>query len=501
MKKFKPTEEQDKVFFYVAKRPENILIKARAGAGKTSTIVTATKLIPKDKKIIFLAFNKHIQEELKTKLPEHVYCYTTYGLGNSAIKRKYGDLIEFDEFKVDKAIQKKVKSWKLDEEMDSEDISSYLNSIKKLVNLCRLTLTLKPDYIPNLAEKHDILLKRDKDLKRVVKILNMITVDRKTYDYTDMIYLPAIDNAIWMFPYDYVFFDENQDANRCQIKIIEKILKKDKLSGKYIGRLISVGDDFQNIYGFNGSGGSSYNWFKEFPNTKILSLTTSFRCSKNVIKKAQEIVPDIKALDNAPDGVVRKGSINESIDGDFILCRTTAPLIKLFFEFLVDGKKAVIKGRDIGLQLIELIGETRKLDDLITFWKAKISNYERDLRNEGILNPDEHSGYTALNDKVSTLLFLAERCVNVYDLKQKIKSIFTDDLNGIVLSTIHKVKGLEADRVFIIRPDLIPLPNAKSWQYMQEKNLCYVAITRAKLDLIYDYDWTDEEDDANQING
>lgn len=500
MKKFKPTQEQEKVFLFTAKRLENILIKAFAGCGKTSTIVTAVKLIPKHLKITFLAFNKHIQEELKTKLPEYVYCYTTYGLGNYAIKRKYGDSIEFDEFKLDKTIQKKVKSWKLDEEMDGEDVSSYLNSIKKLVNLCRLTLTLKPDYIPNLAEKHEILLKRDKDIKRVVKILDMMTANRKIYDYTDMIYLPAVDNAIWMFPQDVVFVDEVQDFNRCQIKIIEKILKKDKF-GKYTGRLIAVGDYFQSIYGFNGVSDKSFKWFEEFPNTEILPLSTSFRCSKNVIKKAQEIVPDIKALDNAPDGVVRRGSINESIDGDFILCRTTAPLVKLFFEFLDDGKKAVIKGRDIGLQLIELIGETRKLDDLITFWKAKISNYERDLRNEGILNPDEHSGYTALNDKVSTLLFLAERCVNVYDLKQKIKSIFTDDLNGIVLSTIHKVKGLEADRVFIIRPDLIPLPNAKSWQYMQEKNLEYVAITRAKSDLIYDYDWTDEEDDVNQTIG
>jgi len=70
--------------------------------------------------------------------------------------------------------------------------------------------------------------------------------------------------------------------------------------------------------------------------------------------------------------------------------------------------------------------------------------------------------------------------------------IFTDDIQGVVLSTIHKVKGLESDKVFIIRPDLMPMPHAKGgWQLREEKNLEYVAITRARLELIYDMEWTD----------
>ena len=102
---FKPTPEQARIFKFIQKRKENILIEAYAGAGKTTTIVEAVKLLPKDSSIMFLAFNKHIQEELKTRLPEHVRCYTSHGLGMSAIKRKYGDKIKFDEFKADKWLQ------------------------------------------------------------------------------------------------------------------------------------------------------------------------------------------------------------------------------------------------------------------------------------------------------------------------------------------------------------------------------------------------------------
>ena len=61
---FKPTEEQRRIFKFIQKRKENILIEAYAGAGKTTTIVEAVHLLPKDASILFLAFNKHIKEEL-----------------------------------------------------------------------------------------------------------------------------------------------------------------------------------------------------------------------------------------------------------------------------------------------------------------------------------------------------------------------------------------------------------------------------------------------------
>jgi superfamily I DNA/RNA helicase len=493
---FKPTPEQERIFLFTKKRPENILIKAYAGAGKTSTIVEAVKLLPKDKSIMFLAFNKHIQEELKTRLPEHVRCYTTYGLGTAAIKRKYGDKIRFDEFKVDKIIQKKAKSWGLDDEFKNDEaITNYLTSIKKLVDLCRLTLTLKPEYIPYITERYDISINKPKDIKRVLKVLDEVTTDRTSFDYTDMIYLPAVDNGIWMFPQDYVFVDEVQDLNRCQIRIIEKVLKKDKLSGKLTGRLICVGDFFQGIYGFNAADEKSFEWFEKFQNTKVLPLSVSFRCSQAVIRKAQEIVPDIKALPDAPEGCVRDGDVlKEAQSGDFILCRTTMPLVKLFFEFLVQHKKAIIKGSDIGIHLIELIGKINNIPKLNQFWEQELSNFRTELKKSGVLNPNEHTAYVALEDKVTTLLFLAKLADSIEDLKNKIRSIFTDEIQGIVLSTVHKIKGLEANRVFIIRPDLLPMKAQKSWQHIQEKNLEYVAYTRAKLELIFDRTWTDEEE-------
>ena len=59
-------------------------------------------------------------------------------------------------------------------------------------------------------------------------------------------------------------------------------------------------------------------------------------------------------------------------------------------------------------------------------------------------------------------------------------------------ATIHKSKGLECERVFILCPDKMMLDRAMQieWMAEQERNLVYVAYTRAKnyLGFITDYE-------------
>ena len=140
-----------------------------------------------------------------------------------------------------------------------------------------------------------------------------------------------------------------------------------------------------------------------------------------------------------------------------------------------------------------MVKRKRNIDILISNLKSELRNFAIKLKASGVLDIKEHSGYTALEDKTMALLFIAETSKDMFELKRKIRSIFTDKIEGIVLSTIHKIKGLEADRVFIIRPDILPMKTNKPWEYQQEKNLEYVAITRSKNELIYDYDWNDED--------
>ena len=95
-----------------------------------------------------------------------------------------------------------------------------------------------------------------------------------------------------------------------------------------------------------------------------------------------------------------------------------------------------------------------------------------------------------MQDRHDCLLAFAEGAATVDDVTRRIEAVFTDDRNGkgIKLSSIHKAKGLEAKRVFLLEPHgaTVPHPMAKtSWQREQEMNLRYVAITRAIEELVY----------------
>jgi DNA helicase-2/ATP-dependent DNA helicase PcrA len=184
-------------------------------------------------------------------------------------------------------------------------------------------------------------------------------------------------------------------------------------------------------------------------------------------------------------------------DGDFLLCRVNAPLVSECFRFLRQGRKANIQGRDIGAGLIRTVkkllpndsermvnGSTVKLVAALSDWLHAETSKENAKRN-----PNEQR-LIALQDKHDCICCFTEGQATAEGVIRKIESVFTDDKNGvgIRLSSVHKAKGLESDRVFILMPEGagMPHPMAKSeWEREAELNCLYVAITRAKLELVY----------------
>lgn len=116
------------------------------------------------------------------------------------------------------------------------------------------------------------------------------------------------------------------------------------------------------------------------------------------------------------------------------------------------------------------------------------------MKSSGVINPYEHNGYVALEDKVNVLLFLAKLSDTIADLKKdKIRTIFTDEIQGICLSTVHKIKGLEANRVFIIHFEFITNASTKILADYTRKILNMLQLQKSRLELIYDRNWSDEE--------
>jgi hypothetical protein len=226
-----------------------------------------------------------------------------------------------------------------------------------------------------------------------------------------------------------------------------------------------------------------------------MPLTVSYRCPKNVVAYAKTYVNHIEALETAEDGIVRTlGETEKLVDiakpGDAILCRFNAPLIQTAYAFIAAGIPAKVEGREIGTGLKVLARRwkiktyTALLNKLEEFKEREISKFRA---------KEQESRAAAVDDKVECLKVLIARVMKI-DPKPsdaiervctEIDTIFGDNVGNecVLLSSIHKSKGREWKKVFWLQTGPSKWAR-KDWELDQEKNLCYVAITRAISELI-----------------
>jgi DNA helicase-2/ATP-dependent DNA helicase PcrA len=244
-----------------------------------------------------------------------------------------------------------------------------------------------------------------------------------------------------------------------------------------------VGDENQALYSWRLADTSIIDEIKQHPKTKVLPLPISYRCPKVIIDLAKNWVPDITCPETAIEGEARDISLNElyklAKPGCFILSRTNAPLIKICMALIRNGTKANIRGRDVGRQLQSLIKKSKKKQiPLFLKWLENWKDEEVARLREKNLNPEN------VLDRVECLTNLCDECSTLSEVSDKIGELFddSDENNIVILSTVHRAKGLERDDVFLLRctfrvwfdqMDLIERPN-------EEANIAYVAATRAK---------------------
>lgn len=222
-----------------------------------------------------------------------------------------------------------------------------------------------------------------------------------------------------------------------------------------------------------------------------LPLTVTYRCPKTVVDVARRYVSHITAHGSAPDGAYTEMPFEGLPDvlqaGDAVLCRYTKYLVALCFRLIRIGKPARIEGRAIGAGLVQLARKwkVKNLDTLV----ERVKGWEeREVAKASEKNNDRK--VIEIQDKVETLFVLIDRAMeqgikDVDGLCQMITGLFDDDVadkgNMITLCSVHRSKGLEFPRVFILGLDeLMGRECAQPWQTMQERNLQYVAVTRAQ---------------------
>jgi hypothetical protein len=255
------------------------------------------------------------------------------------------------------------------------------------------------------------------------------------------------------------------------------------------------------IYAFRGADTDSMSNIKKRFDCKVYPLSISYRCAKSIVDLAYSIYPEIESHPNSIDGSVEypeKININDFSLGDLIICRNNHPIINLCYKLIRNKMPAKVIGRDIGIGLIKLIKKMDKDNSLPELITNLIKWRDRQIEIIEYKSSDDMRNKDAIIDKYECIMAL---CTNpeIKDVKQLIfiiDDMFTNDKEEkdlvsdkrITLSTIHKIKGGESDKVYLLDSHLINPPWVKTkstWQQIQEENLRFVAVTRAKTRLIF----------------
>jgi len=487
------SEYQKNIFKFIKETDQNLYVEARAGSGKSFSIIHSLPYFPEDEEIIISAFNVHIAKAMQAKVSRsNVKVCTANSLGHRILNKNSTFSLSVDQKKYDKIISRVINTQFSD--VEKKDQSTLENFVKTLVNFTRLTLSTMPleelieyyclDVPPILEEGVLVTIEGIRSA-----ISSSLSIGKKMYlesgsiDFTDQLYLPHKLNLSLSKKY-IVIADECQDFNLAMLMLFHSVSK----------RFIGVGDRFQSLLGFAGSTPNVWEIGIELFKAETLPLSVCYRCPESHIRLAQEYVKNIRAAEGAIEGNIIEITENQ-IDklakkNDLIICRFNAPLIRLCLRLVIDLKKpAKLRGFEFCTQLINLTKYLLK--DMGSFSKEGllflVDKYEtNELRKSKGEKTDRE-----ISDRVSSLsslinYFCIDRKKHYYlvEFERFIKNLFGngEEKDYIILSSIHRAKGDEANRVFILQYDSLPVTKlAKNeWQEQQEINLAYVAITRSK---------------------
>jgi DNA helicase II / ATP-dependent DNA helicase PcrA len=480
------SSQQTAAIDFIKNSNKSLILSAVAGAGKTSTLLAMLKAT--EGSVAFCAFNKSIAKEIEFKVNQQninkdVKVGTVHSFGFGAIRRSISR-VNVDGNKIQTIVRDNFNN-------EESNMQTFLISAVAMAKEVGIRACVNDNYNTwiQMFDHYDLWnslpldVNTDKAIGLCQDVLDISNKTLNVVDFSDMIYLPILKKMrIWK--YSNIFLDEAQDTNATRRALVKMMLAPK-------GRLIAVGDPHQAIYGFTGADSNALDLIQKEFKAKELPLSVTFRCPKNVVKEAQKYVQHIESHPDSADGIVDECNLqdlpNLVTQEDAIICRNTKPLVEVAYNLIRNKIPCKVEGRKIGEGLIKLA----------TRWKVKtvgtlINKLEayKEKEIEKYKKKENDSMCQVIEDQVETLGVFIDQCKlddPISTLVKKIQELFDDTENKkiLVLSTIHRSKGREFNHVFALGMDKYsPSKWAKrDWELVQENNLLYVLVTRAKTHL------------------
>lgn len=521
-----------------------VLVQAAAGSGKTTTlrlVCEAIKSVQPHASILALAFNKVTAEAFAAKLPPGITSATVHSQALRILRSADSRIRVDSSGDKAKAIAKRV----LGPLVRSDPYSGFQRkTIKRIVSFCRATMTdpRNMDALQNMIDSCGIQMEainpHDTDDLMSVSIrdaahlagtwLDIARGDRCLVDFDDMVDHVLVHQVKANTGYDFILGDEVQDWNRQQMEFVKHISRPgsirtyvrndldDLLAGTMSletehavpgTKVILVGDRNQSIYGWRGAAPDAMDHLKKAFAATELPLSVCYRCPRKIVELARKIVgpKHIEAAQDAAEGRLEyrvyedlRRTMQSLAPGTMVICRLNRYLTQCALKVASTGQPVLIRGQNLRERLEEFVAKSARHCSM-----DSTTSYTEDLevwvRKEiaRLLDSDDEAAANAIDDLRATVRILLDYCNGPRDISSPINKFFVTDSDGtenvdksaVIFSSIHRAKGLEAKSIVLLGPELCPSPMAfraknKEQALIQERNVLYVAVTRAMESLI-----------------
>jgi len=442
-----------------------IYVNAKAGTGKTTTLIEFTKQRPADI-FLYLVYNRKNKIEAEKKfLYGNVKIETIHSLAYKYIGRKYAHKLS-NNIKIFDVIYN-IEMLRNAYEADKTNFEVFLIA-SNIIECLELFFNKAYDSIEDTSSAFpkQIIQMADEYFQK------MIDIEDEKVKLTHNGYLKLFQLQNPKLNYDYILVDEAQDSNEIMLSIVQQSNAKK----------VFVGDEYQAIYGFR----HNVNIFNlKGKDTTELFLTKSFRFGEsiafyaNVLNQTFRENPIMVQGNDSIKDLVFDAPERSITDRQYtVLTRTNAHLFDLAARYALLNKTIFIVGeQEIFQELLDAMhlynGELHKIKNPTIL---EFKNFEK-LRQVA-----QNSTDPELKFLVKVVEKYEENIANIIHKiqSQTIKEVYAD----ITLCTAHKSKGLEWYNV-ILGTDFPELLNKEGQVKtleeidIEEINLLYVAITRA----------------------
>lgn len=467
----------------------DLRINAVAGSGKTTTIIEYAASRPGNARILYLAFNKSVKLEAVRKFAEYgltnTKVETAHSLAYKHIVFKHNYKIKAQGYKNNEICQ--VLGIKGNEEKHAEFVvanhiakfvSYFCNSDKAKVQDLNYLDTIVDDSAKAFVKSY---YKFIEDGTR----LFLAKMDRGEVEITHDFYLKKFQLSNPILPYDYILFDEAQDASGAMLDVF----KKQKATK------IIVGDTHQQIYGWRHAVNSL-----DKADFNTLHLSTSFRFTQDIANLATQILSWKNHLfECQPVAMTGKGAAKKEVVKATI-ARTNLGLLLNAIDFITDNSKVKHIYFEGNISSYTYADDGTSLYDVLSLYNGNRDRI-RDELVSSMKDLEELEEYVEKTEdhQLATMIEIVREYGNeIHGILKSLKELQTTDEDRkkaeMIFSTVHRAKGMEYDVVHLVN-DFLSENKLKELKEKQksdktvsfdtarlneEINLLYVAVTRTK---------------------